>query len=168
MYRSGKYANDVIHALKKRKEIFDILDRYKTQNSTQEERDNYYPVGIYCPCCGKDTTKITSLSDDCTKANYECKCGHSGEFDFTKEFNCKLQWKVDWAMRWRYEQVDFEPGGIDHASPMGSYAAGKDISREIFGYEAPCFPRLRLHHSVCTNTISIFSQSIFSPKTDSK
>ena len=139
MYRSGKYANDVIHALKKRKEIFDILDRYKTQASTQEERDNYYPVGIYCPCCGKDTTKITSLSEDCTKAHYECKCGHSGEFDFTKDFNCKLQWKVDWAMRWRYEQVDFEPGGIDHASPMGSYAAGKDISREIFGYEAPVF-----------------------------
>lgn len=139
MYRSGKYANDVIHALKKRKEIFDILDRYKTQASTQEERDNYYPVGIYCPCCGKDTTKITSISDDCTKAHYECKCGHSGEFDFTKDFNCKLQWKVDWAMRWRYEQVDFEPGGIDHASPMGSYAAGKDISREIFGYEAPVF-----------------------------
>ncbi len=139
MYRSGKYANDVIFALKKRKEIFDILDRYKTQDSTQEERDNYYPVGIYCPCCGRDTTKITKLSDDCTKAHYECKCGHTGEFDFTKDYNCKLQWKVDWAMRWRYEQVDFEPGGIDHASPSGSYAAGKDISKEIFGYEAPIF-----------------------------
>lgn len=139
MYRSGKYAENVIYALKKRKEIFDILDRYKTQDSTQEERDNYYPVGIYCPHCGKDTTKITSLSDDCTKAHFECKCGHIGEFDFTKDFNCKLQWKVDWAMRWKYEQVDFEPGGIDHASPNGSYAAGKDISREIFGYEAPIF-----------------------------
>lgn len=139
MYRSGKYANDVIFALKKRKEIFDILDRYKTQDSTQEERDNYYPVGIYCPCCGRDTTRITNISDDCTKAHYECKCGHTGEFDFTKDFNCKLQWKVDWAMRWRYEQVDFEPGGIDHASPSGSYAAGKDISKEIFGYEAPIF-----------------------------
>ena len=139
MYRSGKYAKDVIFALGKRKEIFDILDRHRTQDSTEEERDNYYPVGIYCPCCGRDTTKITSLSEDCTKAHYECACGHSGEFDFTKDFNCKLQWKVDWAMRWRYEQVDFEPGGYDHASPHGSYDAGKDISKEIFGYDAPIF-----------------------------
>lgn len=139
MYRSGKYANDVIFALKKRLAIFDILDRHRTQNSTEEERQNYYPVSIYCPCCGRDTTKITNLSDDCTIANYTCSCGHSGEFDFTKDFNCKLQWKVDWAMRWKYEQVDFEPGGIDHASKHGSYDAGKDISREIFGYEPPIF-----------------------------
>lgn len=139
MYRSGKYAKDVIFALSKRREIFDILDRHRTQDSTEEERNNYYPVSIYCPCCGRDTTKIIHLSDDCSKAHYECSCGHSGEFDFTKDFNCKLQWKVDWAMRWRYEQVDFEPGGIDHASPHGSYDAGKDISREIFGYEPPIF-----------------------------
>lgn len=139
MYRSGKYAKDVIFALSKRKEIFDILDRHRTQDSTEDERNNYYPVSIYCPHCGRDTTKITSLSEDNTKAQYKCACGHTGEFDFTTNFNCKLQWKVDWAMRWRYEQVDFEPGGIDHATPHGSYDAGKDISREIFGYEAPIF-----------------------------
>ena len=139
MYRSGKYAKDIIFALSKRKEIFDILDRHRTQDSTEEERNNYYPVSIYCPHCGRDTTKITNLSEDNTKAQYKCACGHTGEFDFTTDFNCKLQWKVDWAMRWRYEQVDFEPGGIDHATPHGSYDAGKDISREIFGYEPPIF-----------------------------
>lgn len=139
MYRSGAYAENVVFALKKRKEIFDILDRHRTQDSTEEERENYYPVSIYCPCCGRDTTKITNLSEDCTKAHYECTCGHSGDFDFTTDFNCKLQWKVDWAMRWRHEQVDFEPGGIDHATPHGSYDAAKDISREIFGYEPPIF-----------------------------
>lgn len=42
-------------------------------------------------------------------------------------------------MRWRYEQVDFEPGGIDHACPNGSYDTAKDISREIFGYVPPMF-----------------------------
>lgn len=139
MYRSGAYAENVVFALKKRKEIFNILDRHRTQDSTEEERENYYPVSIYCPCCGRDTTKITNLSEDCTKAHYECTCGHSGDFDFTTDFNCKLQWKVDWAMRWRHEQVDFEPGGIDHATPHGSYDAAKDISREIFGYEPPIF-----------------------------
>ena len=139
MYRSGKYVNDILLALEKRKEIFDILDRYRTQDAGEGERDNYYPVGIYCPICGRDTTKILSFSPENKTAHYECKCGHLGDFDFTKDFNCKLSWKVDWAMRWRYEKIDFEPGGIDHASPGGSYDVGKEISKEIFGYQPPIF-----------------------------
>ena len=139
MYRSGKYAKYIIHALKERGRIFDILDSHRTQEAQPGEREAYYPVSIYCPCCGKDTTKIISLSDDCTEADYTCACGHSGHFNFTKDFNCKLAWKIDWPMRWLYEGVDFEPGGKDHASLNGSYDNAKDIAREIFGYEAPLF-----------------------------
>lgn len=139
MYRSGKYVKYVLLSLQKRKEIFDILASHRTQAVEEGERDNYYPVTIYCSCCGKDTTKITSLSDDCTKATYKCACSHTGEFDFTKDFNCKLAWKVDWPMRWAYENVDFEPGGKDHASPNGSYDTSKDIAKEIFGYMPPMF-----------------------------
>ena len=75
MYRSGKYAQQVLHALKHRAEIFEILDSHRTQEATDEERKNFYPVSIYCPVCGKDTTKITSLSEDCTVAEYRCSCG---------------------------------------------------------------------------------------------
>ena len=138
-YRSGRYKDNVIFALKNRKKIFDILDRHRTQDATEEERENYYPVSIFCPHCGKDSTKIVSISDDCTKAHYVCDCGHEGDFDFTKDFNCKLQWKVDWPMRWLAEGVDFEPGGKDHASKNGSYDTAKDVSREVFGYNAPLF-----------------------------
>ena len=138
-YRSGRYAEHVIFALKNRKKIFDILDKHRTQDATEEERENYYPVSIFCPHCHKDSTKIVSLSDDCTKAHYTCECGHEGDFDFTKDFNGKLQWKVDWPMRWMVEGVDFEPGGKDHASKNGSYDTAKDISREVFGYEPPLF-----------------------------
>ena len=42
-------------------------------------------------------------------------------------------------MRWRYEKVDFEPGGKDHAAPTGSYSNAKIISEKIFGYEPPIF-----------------------------
>lgn len=139
MYRSGKYTKYILEALEKRGQIFDILDRHRTQKAKEGERENYYPVSIYCSECGKDTTKITSLSDDCTKATYECACGHKGMFDFTKDFNCKLAWKIDWPMRWMYEGVDFEPGGKDHASPHGSYDTSKDIAREVFSYEPPIF-----------------------------
>ena len=138
-YRSGRYAKHIIHALKNREKIFDILDSFRTQEATEDERKNYYPVGIYCSKCGKDTTKITSLSDDCTTAEYECECGHKDSFNFETDFNCKLAWKIDWPMRWMAEGVDFEPGGKDHASPTGSYQTSRIIAKEIFGYEAPLF-----------------------------
>ncbi len=139
MYRSGKYKKYVIEALKKRKEIFDVLDSHRTQNAEDGERDCYYPVSIYCPVCHRDTTKIVSLDEDTMIADYECKCGHAGKFDFNTDFNCKLAWKVDWPMRWMYESVDFEPGGKDHAAKDGSYDTAKDVSRKIFGYEPPLF-----------------------------
>ena len=139
MYRTGKYTDYILEALQKRGEIFDILDSHRTQDAKEGEREAYYPVSIYCPVCKKDTTTILSLTDDCRVAEYECACGHRGTFDFTKDFNCKLAWKIDWPMRWKYEGVDFEPGGKDHASPHGSYDTSKDISRKIFGFEPPIF-----------------------------
>ena len=139
MNRSGKYREYVIEALRKRGEIFDILDSFRTQDAQEGERENYYPVAIYCPECRRDTTKITKLSEDCTKAEYVCQCGYHGEHDFTKDYNCKLAWKIDWPMRWKYEQVDFEPGGKDHASPGGSYDTSRVIAKKIFDYEAPVF-----------------------------
>ena len=139
MYRSGAYKDEIIHALKHRGEIFDILDSFRTQDSTEEEKAAYYPVGIYCSKCGKDTTKITSLSDDCTTAHYTCECGHEADFDFTQQYDAKLAWKIDWPMRWKFEKVDFEPGGKDHASPTGSYQTSRVISEKIFNFPAPYF-----------------------------
>ncbi|MDD4291384.1 MAG: lysine--tRNA ligase [Clostridia bacterium] len=137
-YLSGRYKDDVIYALSRRKEIYDIIQSFKTQDASDAERENYYPASIYCHKCGKDNTTITSLDDNFV-AEYTCTCGHHGIFDFHKDYNCKLQWKVDWPMRWRAEGVDFEPGGKDHASPNGSYDVGKEISKKIFDYDAPYF-----------------------------
>jgi len=139
MYRTGKYKDLVIHALKKRGEIFDIIDRHRTQDAQEGEREAYFPISIYCPVCGKDTTKMYSLDEETMVGEYKCACGHHGKFDFNTDYNCKLAWKVDWPMRWLYEKVDFEPGGKDHASINGSYDTSKEISKEIFGYEPPIF-----------------------------
>ena len=93
---------------------------------------HYFPVSIFCPECHKDMTKITSISEDGTVAEYECECGHKGTFDFKKDTGCKLAWKIDWPMRWRYEGVDFEPGGKDHASPGGSYETRqRDLQKDL-------------------------------------
>ena len=149
MYRSGKYTKDIIEAIQKRDEIFEILDSFKTKDTSKSEEERkaehdaekaaYSPVSIFCPVCHTDFTKITRFSEDGTEADYTCRCGHSGHFNFLENFNCKLGWKVDWAMRWRYENVDFEPGGKDHAAPTGSYSNSKIISKKIFNFDAPIF-----------------------------
>ena len=149
MYRSGKYTKDIIESLQKREEIFEILDSFKTKDTTKSEEQLkaehdaekavYYPVSIFCSECHTDFTTITNLSEDCTEADYTCRCGHSGHINFLTDFDCKLGWKIDWPMRWRYEQVDFEPGGKDHAAPTGSYSNSKIISKKIFGFEPPMF-----------------------------
>ena len=149
MYRSGKYTEDILLSLKKRGEIFEILDSFKTKDMTKSEEERraehdaekaaYYPVSIFCPACHTDFTTITSLSEDCTEADFTCRCGHSGHFNFLENHNCKLGWKVDWAMRWKYEQVDFEPGGKDHSAPTGSYNNSKRIAKQIFNHDAPIY-----------------------------
>ena len=138
-YRSGRYAAEIVKAMEKRKEIFDILESFRTQDSAAEDRENYYPVSIYCPACGKDETAISSYDEGSHTAGYSCKCGHAGSFCFDTDFNCKLYWKTDWPMRWMAEGVDFEPGGKDHASPAGSFQTSRVISEKVFGYKAPLF-----------------------------
>ncbi len=139
MYESGAYTNAIIHALRHRGEIFDILDSFRTQDAAEGEREAYCPVAVYCPVCHRDTTRVTNISEDCTHAHYSCACGHETDIDFTCDHHCKLAWKVDWAMRWAYEGVDFEPGGKDHAAPTGSYQTSRVIAQRIFGYEPPMF-----------------------------
>ena len=139
MYRAGTYLKEILHALDVRGEIFDILDSFRTQDAVEGEREAYYPVSIFCPECKRDSTKIISFDEKTYVAEYECACGHKGVFDFKKDTNCKLAWKVDWGMRWMYEKLDFEPAGKDHASPTGSYQTSRIIAKEIFGYDAPIF-----------------------------
>lgn len=110
-YKSGKYRDGIIKALKNRKEIYDIMQEFKTQEHSHEEREQYYPISIYCDSCGKDNTEITEISDDCELVKYKCTCGHASEINIYTQGNFKLPWKVDWPMRWMFEKVDFEPGG---------------------------------------------------------
>ena len=139
MYRSGRYTDYILHAIRHRREIFDILDSHRTQDAQEGEREAYFPVGIYCHECGKDTTRIVSFDEESMTAEYECACGYHGSFDFNHDHNCKLAWKIDWPMRWKFEGVDFEPGGKDHATVNGSYDTSKEISKAIFDYEPPIF-----------------------------
>ena len=166
-YKKGRYVEAIKTALKHRKEIYDIMMQFKTQSASDEERENYYPVEIYCEKCNHGFTKVTSMSDDAQKLCYVCKsCGHSGEIDITKYFNLKLLWKIDWPMRWKEEGVMFEPGGRDHSSQGGSYQVSSVIAQKIYGIEPPAY---RMYDFINlkgqTKKISSSSGTDMSPKT---
>lgn len=127
-YKSGKYATAMISAVQKRKEIYDIIMSFKTQDESATDRDAYYPVQVYCPQCHKHTTTVTGDSEDGAVLDYQCKCGYQGRIDLRSEHNAKLVWKVDWPMRWVHEGVNFEPGGKDH-STEGGRLSGSEQSR---------------------------------------
>ncbi len=99
-----------------------------------------FPYKPWCAQCGRDTTTATAYSDETHDLAYSCTvCGHEGSTNLATEDNGKLVWKVDWPMRWAFEKVNFEPGGLDHSTPGSSYTVGKELVAEIFGGKAPAY-----------------------------
>lgn len=138
-YKSGRYSDKIKLAMRERKRIFDILVKYKTQEFTVEDRNNYYPISFYCERCGRDTTTILGYDEVTENIEYRCACGYHNIYNINRSGNIKLQWKIDWPMRWQKEGVIFEPGGRDHSAENGSYVVSKEIAKEIFGYDAPSY-----------------------------
>ncbi len=152
MYRAGAYRDQVLTAIRKRADIDQIMARYRTKKTEQVEEDGddgghgatedlvRFPYKPYCRGCGRDTVTLTSYDDATTDLAYTCDvCGDSYVTNVAAQDEGKLVWKVDWPMRWTYEGVHFEPGGVDHASPGSSYTVGKELVGPVFGGAAPSF-----------------------------
>lgn len=133
MNKKCKYAKLIKLAIDKKDEIKKILDKYRKEPLGK----GWIPLIVYCEKCKKDFTKVLSAKD--YEIEYECKCGFKNKIDFRKKGIIKLSWRVDWPMRWFYEKVDFEPGGIDHSVYGGSFMTGKEIAKKIFDYEPPLY-----------------------------
>lgn len=138
-YKSFRYLDDIKYCMSKRKEIFDIVCSFKTQEFCENDRNNSYPISLYCSKCMRDLTKITNYNEETGDITYICECGNEETVNINTYNNLKLIWKVDWPMRWRQEQVDFECGGRDHSTDGGSFDVASKISKEIFGYEPPVY-----------------------------
>lgn len=69
--------------------------------------------------------------------SFECECGHSETVDLRKTAAVKLPWRIDWPMRWKQEEVDFEPAGKDHHSEGGSFDTAKKTAKEVYDHEPP-------------------------------
>jgi lysyl-tRNA synthetase, class I len=168
-YTSGAYTEQILLAMRERGQIDAILGKYRTKGRTAKAAANlsadeaaaaaeaaegsgaatdddgssggsYYPYKPYCSECGRDLTTVTSYDDETTEMSYTCACGHSETVILRDYRSGKLVWKVDWPMRWAYEDVVFEPSGVDHSSPGSSFMVGGEIVGPIFGGEQPIGP----------------------------
>jgi lysyl-tRNA synthetase class 1 len=111
-----------------------------SEDDGSEGTAGYFPFKPFCSVCGTDFTTVTSYNDDTHDLDYTCtKCGHAETVNLSTFTNGKLVWKVDWPMRWGYEQVLFEPSGVDHQSPGSSFVVGKDLA-PVFGWKRPIGP----------------------------
>jgi lysyl-tRNA synthetase class 1 len=134
MNKKCKYAELIKIALEKKETIKQIFNKYRKEPLSE----GWFPVSVYCEKCLKDTTRV--LGFEGYEIEYECvECGCKDKIDYRKKGLVKLVWRVDWPARWKYEGVDFEPGGIDHSAPGGSFTTAKEIVGEVFDGFIPLY-----------------------------
>ncbi len=162
-YRSGAYTEQVLHAIRHRDVIEEVLGEHRTKKTDPEPENEQeaeafedsvaeddepagagdlarFPYKPYCRECGRDTVEITAYDDETTDLSYTCSsCGSTCVTNVATQHEGKLVWKVDWPMRWAYEGVDFEPGGLDHSTPGSSYTVGKELVKRVFDFRAPSY-----------------------------
>ncbi|MBD3263205.1 lysine--tRNA ligase, partial [Candidatus Woesearchaeota archaeon] len=134
MYSKCAYAVEIKTCLQAKEKIRKILNKFRKEPLPKD----WYPAKAYCKKCKTDETKITNY-DGKYSVTYKCKCGATETVDFRKSGNVKLAWRVDWPMRWHYENVDFEPGGKEHSTPGGSRDTAKLIIKKIYDEKAPVY-----------------------------
>jgi lysyl-tRNA synthetase class 1 len=106
--------------------------------------DNWHPIQVVCPTCGKVGTTIVTQWDG-ERAFFECRdtlvtwargCGMTG---WISPFGgtAKLGWNLEWAAQWSLFGVTIEPCGKDLSTAGGSRDRADAIAREIFEREPP-------------------------------
>ena len=149
-YEAGHYRDAVLTAVRQRDAIEAVLASHRTKAVELESADDdeasgsgdlsRFPYKPYCRDCGRDTVTLTAYDDETTALSYTCDFnGYTGVTVLASEFEGKLVWKVDWPMRWAFEHVDFEPAGMDHATPGSSFTVGHSLVEDIFGMPRPAW-----------------------------
>ena len=149
LYREGVYRDQILHAVRHRDDVERVLAQYRTKevapDSSADDASSVddlarFPFKAYCRQCGRDTTTPASYDEESTDLAYTCSsCGFEGVTNLATQHEGKLVWKVDWPMRWAYYHVDFEPAGMDHATPGSSFTVGHELVESIFDMPRPAW-----------------------------
>ena len=107
-YKKGVFNDGIIRVLEKYDEVMNLI----LPTLRSERRKTYSPLLPICP----DTGKVLEIPiKEIDKKNNKVVFDNNGKNMKLDILNggCKLQWKVDWAMRWFTFDVDFEMYGKD-------------------------------------------------------
>ena len=116
-YASGRFDRGLQLILDHHKEIIDIV----APTLRAENRVQWSPFMPVCPECGQvNSTLVTAYHSERHSVEFSCErsfggsrgCGFKGERSVLGG-QCKVQWKVDWALRWFALRVDYELYGKD-------------------------------------------------------
>lgn len=140
LYLSGKMDNVIREALSGAEAIRRI---YHEVSGSQREEE-WLPLSVLCPQCGKQsTTEASDFQGDTVhvhcrpdKVDWTTGCGFEGR---VSPFGgkAKLPWKVEWPAKWKVMNVSVEGGGKDHSTKGGARDVANHIAKEVFKYEPP-------------------------------
>ena len=108
-YQSGQFDDALLAVLENYDQVMNVI----LPTLGPERRATYSPFLPVCPDTGKVLqVPILERDQDAGTVIYENDAGKKVEAPVTGG-HCKLQWKVDWAMRWFALDVDYEMSGKD-------------------------------------------------------
>ena len=107
-YKKGIFNSSLVRVLEKYDEIMNII----LPTLREERRKTYCPFLPVCPNTGK-VLEVPLITMDKKLGNIVFDNNGKKIETNILDGNCKLQWKVDWAMRWFTFDVDFEMYGKD-------------------------------------------------------
>ena len=122
-YKSGKFNESLLIILDNYEKIINII----LPTLRKERRENYSPFLPICKKTGKVLEVPINIVDK-KEGVIAYKNNNKYEETLVTNGNCKLQWKVDWAMRWSALDIDYEMYGKDL---IPSFELSKQIASHI-------------------------------------
>ena len=108
-YQSGKFDTYLLKILENYENIINLI----LPTLRKERRESYSPFLPICPKTGKVLeASINIIDKEKGIISYKNSANKIVETSVTGG-KCKLQWKVDWAMRWSALDIDYEMNGKD-------------------------------------------------------
>lgn len=117
MYASGRFDPGLRLIIAKHREITALI----RPTLREENRAGWSPIMSLCPQCRQiNSTLVTAYHPERASVEFSCQrdfggahgCGFNGEQSILGGL-AKVQWKVDWALRWYVLKVDYELYGKD-------------------------------------------------------
>ena len=125
LYKSGKFDETIKLILKNHKKILSIV----LPTLRDERRKTYSPFLPICPKTNKVLqVKVEEYKIDSNTIVYKDPENNKFQEVSVLQGNSKLQWKVDWAMRWIALKIDYEMCGKDLTD---SVTLGKLICKSL-------------------------------------